>query len=369
MKLKQGLIDRGFTPSQIDPCLYLKDGMIILTYVDDCIIVGTSMKSIDRLIESMQKGPEGFILTDEGDIDKFLGIEIRHLEQNKFEIAQPFLIDRIVRLLGLLDNDFDVEANTRPTPVGKPLLSKDLEGKDRQLGWNYRTAVGMYQYLQANSRPEISMAVHQTARFCNQPMRCHERAIMRLGRYLLHTKDRGIIFSPDKSKGLECYVDADFAGGWSQADANDADNVMSRTGFIIMYANCPIYWVSKLQTEIALSTAEAEYIALSQALREVIPLMTLMEEIHKIFPVHITKPNFVCKVHEDNQSCIKMANSDKFTPRTKHIALKYHHFKTHVKRGVIDIKYCRTEEQKADLLTKPLPDELFYRLRLMLCGW
>ncbi|KAL7523326.1 hypothetical protein ACHAWF_000477, partial [Thalassiosira exigua] len=68
---------------------------------------------------------------------------------------------------------------------------------------------------------------------------------MRLGRYLLHTKDRGIIYQPDKFRGLECYVDADFAGGWSQADTDDADNVMSRTGFIIMYANCPIYWVSK----------------------------------------------------------------------------------------------------------------------------
>ena len=253
--------------------------------------------------------------------------------------------------------------------MGKPVLHKDLEGKPRKLSWKYRTAVGMLTYLQGNTRPEISMAVHQTARFSNDPKLCHEKAIMRLGRYLLHTRDRGIIFEPDKSKGLECYVDADFAGGWTNADANDADNVMSRTGFIIMYANCPIYWVSKLQTEIALSTAEAEYIALSQALREVIPLMTLMEEIHPVFPVHITKPNFVCKVHEDNQSCIKMANSDKFTPRTKHIALKYHHFRSHIKRGLIDVQYCRTEDQKADLLTKPLADELFFTLRYMLCGW
>ena len=136
-----------------------------------------------------------------------------------------------------------------------------------------------------------------------------------------------------------------------------------------MYANCPIFWASKLQTEIALSTAEAEYIALSQALQEVIPLMILMEEIHPVFPVHITQPKFVCKVHEDNQSCIKMAKSDKFTPRTKHIALKYHHFKTFVKNDRITIDYCRTEDQKADLFTKPLSDELFFRLRYMLSGW
>ena len=142
------------------------------------------------------------------------------------------------------------------------------------------------------------MAVHQTARFSNNPKLCHEKAIQRLGRYLLHTKHKGIIYSPDTSKGLECYVDADFAGGWSQSDAEDAETVMSRTGFVIMYANCPVYWKSSLQTEIALSTAEAEYIALSQALREVIPLMTLFEEINQTFPMLIQSPNFVCKVHK-----------------------------------------------------------------------
>ena len=164
-------------------------------------------------------------------------------------------------------------------------------------------------------------------------------------------------------------MDADFADGWSHADSEDADNVMSRTGYTIMYTNCPIFWASKLQTEIALRTAAAEYIALSQALREVIPLMKLIEELHPIFPVHIMQPTFVCKVHEDNQSCIKMAKSDKFTPRTKHIALKYHHFKSVVKQHVITIDYCRTEDQKADLLTKALPDEIFFCLRHMLSGY
>ena len=94
-------------------------------------------------------------------------------------------------------------------------------------------------------------------------------------------------------------MDADFAGGWQHADAQSAESVMSRTGYIIMYANCPIHWVSKLQTEIALSTAEAEYIALSQSLREVIPLMDMMKELKEAFPMEIEVPNFNCTVHED----------------------------------------------------------------------
>jgi hypothetical protein len=165
--------------------------------------------------------------------------------------------------------------------------------------------------------------------------------------------------------GIECYVDADFAGDWNITTSADADNVMSRTGFVITYANRPNYWASCLQTEIALSTAKAEFIAMSSALREAIPLMTIMKELHTIFPVHINKSNFFCKVHEDNQSTIRMEKSDKFTPQTKHIALKYHH----VKNRYIEINYCPTEDQKADLLTKPLADAAFFRLRHMLIGW
>ena len=130
----------------------------------------------------------------------------------------------------------------------------------------------MLSYLTNSVRPELQMAVHQTARFSVNPMRSHELAIMRIDRYLVDNPERGIVYHVDKNKGLEVYVDADFAGGWNSSDSENADNVLSRTGYVICYANCPVVWCSKLQTEIALSTAEAEYIALSQALRAAIPL-------------------------------------------------------------------------------------------------
>ena len=123
------------------------------------------------------------------------------------------------------------------------------------------------------------MVVHQCVRCSKYPKLAHEQAVSKIGKYLLATKDRGIKFKPDSSKGIECYVDADFAGAWDKADANNPENVLSRTGFIIFYCGCPVFWCSKLQTEIALSTAESEYIALSQATREVIPFVNLLKEI------------------------------------------------------------------------------------------
>jgi hypothetical protein len=102
--------------------------------------------------------------------------------------------------------------------------------------------------------------------------------------------------------------------------------------YVINYAGCLFFWQSKLQTEIALSMAEAEYISLLQALRETILMTNLMQEMNVIFPIYLPQPKFVLKVREDNQSCISMSTNAKFTPWTKHIAIKNHHFWKHVKR-------------------------------------
>ena len=104
----------------------------------------------------------------------------------------------------------------------------------------------MLGYLNGTTRQDISMATHQCARFSNHPRLLHERAIKKIVRYLLDSKDKGIMFRPDLSRGLECFVDADFAGGWKNGDHDCPESVLSRTGFVIMYAGCPITWVSKM---------------------------------------------------------------------------------------------------------------------------
>ena len=99
-------------------------------------------------------------------------------------------------------------------------------------------------------------------------------------------------------------------------DADNAENLYSRSGYVIMFAGCPILWSSKLQSEITLSTTEAEYVALSQAMREVIPLMDLMKELNCVLKVNTSKPDFFCQVFEDSRSTITVATSKKYTPRT-----------------------------------------------------
>ena len=343
---------------------FIRDDCIILVYVDDCIVISKDTKIIDEFIKSMQQGNEGFILTDDGDLARFLGVEMEYREYGSIEMSQKHLIKRILETCEIDAS----EINGREKPAGKPLLYKDLSGEERKQKWNYRSAVGMLNYLASSTRPDIAMAVHQCARF-NNTMLSHERAITRICRYLVTSHDKGIHYKPDKKLGLQCYVDADFAVGWSQVDADNPENLMSRTGYVIMFAGCPILWSSKLQTEITLSATEAEYVALSQAMREVLPLMDLMKELACVLNFNTSKPDFYCQVFEDNRSTITVAECKKYTPRTKHIALKYHHFRQFVHDNTIRIKAIHTKQQIADIFTKPLDKGAFPYLREKLNNW
>ena len=205
--------------------------------------------------------------------------------------------------------------------------------------------------------------------FFNNPKLSHERAVKRIVRYLKGTREKGLVLRPDKSKGVQCFVDADFAGGHTPETSEDPVSVFSCTGYMICYYNCPITWVSKLQTEISLSTVEAEYIALSQSMCDIIPFMSQMEAMNKIFGDDSIKPIVHCTLFEDNNGTLELATAPRYRPRTKHIAIKYHHFREHVRKGKITISAIDTKEQIADQFTKGLPTHTFQYLRKLLMGW
>jgi hypothetical protein len=240
MMLKEGLEARGYEKqSSSDSCIFFGIDSIVLVYVDNLIVLQKKGSSAtDELIQQLQEGNEAFDFTDDGDLEKYLGIDVKLHKNGSVELTQPHLIERFLEVLSI-----DDKVNHQPTPAIKPLLYKDLEGLERKHDWNYRQAIGMLNYLTATSRPEIAMAVHQAARFCINPKLSHERAVNRIGKYLLGTKGKGLLFKPDPKKGLECFVDADFAGGWNKADSSNAEAVLSRTGYVIMVhlhgaANC-----------------------------------------------------------------------------------------------------------------------------------
>jgi hypothetical protein len=278
------------------------------------------------------------------------------------------MIERILDMVGL-GSDERVKMHDTPA-CDKNLLDKDPDGSPRTQPWNYRSVVGSLSYLQAMIRPDLTFSVQQCARFCNFPNKPHEEAVKRICRYLLRTKDKGLVLKPDPTRGLECFVDADWAGSWQHRSSADPLSAHSRTGYVIMYAGCPIIWASKMQSLVALSTTEAEYIALSSSLREVIYVINLLNELQgRGFRMNNATPVVKCKVFEDNRSCLEIATNHRTRPRTKHLSVRLHHFRSHVMAKTINIEHVSTKEQVADIFTKPLPRDQFRKLRAPLMGW
>jgi hypothetical protein len=373
--LHKGLSDLGFRQSAVDECVYYRGSSILLCYVDDTILIDPSNKEIDKIIHQLRELK--FDVQDEGQIEDFLGVRIRQGEDGTIEMTQPHLIDQILQDLKLIDKP-GANGNGRYAPkaldtpaTSTTILERDPDGEAHSAEWSYRSVVGKLNYLEKSTRPDIAYSVHNAARFSSDPRACHSSAIKRIVRYLLGTRDKGMIIKPDPSRSLEVFADADFCGLYNPNTAlYDPVTAKSRTGYVIKYMGCPIVWASTLQTETALSTCESEYISCSEALRAAIPLMRLLKEAseHGI-PVTSTKAKVLCNLFCDNQSACELIRLPKVRPRTKHINSKLHHFREHVANGSITVQYIPTQEQEADIATKPLALPLFSKFRASILGW
>ena len=181
--LKTALLSRGFVESVSDPCVYITKDLIVLVYVDDCILISKNESVITDFVQSLHNGPENFVFTEEGSLESYLGVCISKLSGTEgFIMSQPLLIDRIIKAIGF---DLATTKGSRDNvPASYPLLGKDVDGPVRKAKWKYRGIIGMLGYLQNTTRPDISMATHQCARFNNDPKLSHERAVKKIVRYL-----------------------------------------------------------------------------------------------------------------------------------------------------------------------------------------
>jgi len=210
--------------------------------------------------------------------------------------------------------------------------------------------------------------------FC--PKRSHEEALKRIGRYLKATRDRGLIINPklgDLEQGLkvDAYPDADFAGLYGHEKPSDPTCVKSRTGYCITVADCPVVWQSKLQTETALSTMEAEIVALAHCCRELFPIMDMVDSIGPAVGLPVEDTTMHVTIHEDNSGALILAETipPQYTPRSKHYHIKTIWFREQIRKRGIKLLKIDTLEQLGDIFTKGLARPLFEHLRKKLMGW
>ena len=370
--LNKGLTRIGFEQSPDDPGVFLGQGMALAVYVNDVLLFGPDDKEMDKVIDELQT--DGFQLKREknssDNVYDFLGIHVEQ-EDDVIKMTQLGLIKKFLNLVGMLD------CNAKDTPCSKTPLGSDAKGAWHEEEWEYASAVGMLMYLGGNAYPEIQFAVHQCARFTHAPRKSHGQAVKHIGHYLKGVLDRndGLRFKATGDMTLDCYVDASFAGLWNYEDDQDDVCVRSRTGYVMTLGGCPVHWASKLQQEVSLSTCESEYIALAQALRELIPMCRMLDTFKKAFSLpEGDNVNVKSKIFEDNNGAISMASTPQMSPRTKHIATKYHFVKQYFGTKCISdhpfvLEKIDTKEQKADIFTKGLDVITFKHLRKILCGY
>ena len=362
----------GLVQSKRDPCLFVGKAIIAVVYVDDILFFARDDSHITAIIETLQK--RGVAIRREGSAEGFLGVDIKRSTtsdgQVKLTFLQTGLTKRIIEALGL-----DSKMTTKhSTPAETSPLPKDADGEPAVGNINYPAVVGMLLYLSGHSRPDIAFAVSQVAQYTFQPKRKHEQALVRIGRYLKGTLDRGMIMTPTDDPRVDCYPDADFAGLYGHEKSDDPHCARIRTGYVISAFGCPIVWRSNLQSAIALSTMEAEYVALSTACKDLIPVIGIVRDLSDAVGLDSSfDANMHIKIHEDNVGALTLARLEpaRMTPRSKHYAIKYHWFREYVfdPANRVTLTKVDSKNQLGDIFTKGLAAPTFEHLRHLLMGW
>ena len=210
----------------------------------------------------------------------------------------------------------------------------------------YRSMIGSLLYLCA-SRPDIMLSVCMCARFQATPKESHHKAVKHILRYLAHTPTLGLWYPKGSAFDLIGYSDSDYAG--------DRVDRKSTSGTCHFLGRSLVCWSSKKQNCVSLSTAEAEYIAAGSCCAQLL----WMKQTLKDYGVNVKNVPLLC----DNESAIKIAHNPVQHSKTKHIQIRHHFLRDHVLKGDISIEHVKTEEQLADIFTKPLDEKRFSKLR------
>lgn len=338
----------GFRRSEIDNCLYTAtisgELVYLLIYVDDILIASHSLNVIIKLKAKLKAE---FEMTDMDEVNTFLGLTIvRRKDEGVMEISQRRYLERLLDRFGMAD------CKPKQTPLETNMKLEKCTDPSGYTTKPYRELIGCLTYVAVTSRPDICAAVNYYSTFQSCASDVHWNHAKRILRYIKGTLDLKLVMKRSTScEVIEGYADSDWAG--------DIGDRKSLSGYVFQVHQATVSWTAQKQRTVALSSAEAEYISLSVAVKEAIWLRMLLKDFKKEFG----GPTII---HEDNQACISVAEDDKMTKRLKHIDVRYRFVQDAVQRGTICLEYVASENQVADIMTKGLPRVQFEKLRSLL---
>ena len=346
--LESFLLDDCSFQNNIDPCTFIlrtdaDEKMIILVWVDDLIMVSSSQELLNCIKEQLKKR---FEMKDLGEVIHFLGIEFSR-DGDKMMMKQTQYLKNILKR-------FQMEScrpRTSPCESNTQVYEQDDEPFDPR---TYREAVGSLVYAMVSTRPDLCYAVSKLSQTLSNPTTGNWQMLKHVFQYIQGTLDLGLVFRKTDKLGLIGYADADWA------NSNDRK---SMTGYCFMMSeNGPaISWKTQKQTSTALSTCEAEYMALSAASQEAIYLIRIYENLtgKNCSPV---------KIFGDNQGSLALVKNPIKHGRSKHIDIRYHFVRDCVAEGKVELSYIPSNDNLADPFTKPLSRVKLNNLREKLFG-
>ena len=361
-----------------DPCLYLRktrsQRLIILgVFVDDMLVI-YHMQDKEEWKEIKEKYKQTFKIKELGSVEWLLGMKIerkqvfnskRNKQLQVLSISQEQYFDKVLKKFKMDDS----KPSSTPESLEKLTLEDapaSEEEKKIMTNLPYRSAVGSLMYGALGTRPDITHAVNEVSRYLSNPGQKHWQAVKRIMRYIKgHVKDKLIYQSyvhHDIKSWMPCvetYTDADWGG--------DLDTRKSTTGYIIKIDGNTISWTSRRQASITLSTAEAEYMAITDATKEVLWTRQLIKEImnviHEGDATYIDKSLPYSVIYTDNQAAKAISENDTHHNKTKHIDIRYRFIQQHINNKDIKIEWIPTQQQQADILTKAVSKQIFIYLK------
>ena len=327
------------------------EDIFVSVHVDDCLICCKSDKVMKKFKQDLLTR---FIGTDEGEVTEYLGCEvIRDRAARTGKLVQAGYAERVLRAFGL----WDVHPVSTPLDSGSRLSKKDCpEVVDPRLHKRMRSITGCISYLVNMTRPDLAFAYSQLSKFVQRPGPVHLAAAERVLAYLRGTYDQGITFcdpGKDRRNVLMGWVDSDFAA--------DPDSRKSMTGYVFSLNGGAISWRSSRQGGVTLSSAEAEFVAASQAGQEAVYLRALLKGVGKA-------QRAPTEIWEDNAACILMSQNPSNRDRSRHVDTRVHYLRDLVRDGHVKLVKCAGPKNVADAMTKSLPKPAYTSHREFMWG-
>jgi hypothetical protein len=356
-ELNRVLHEIGFMQLKSDYCCYIKrqenDYSILLVWVDDFVSLSTTNDLNDVTERDLKIH---FEIKALGQPNLLLGMKVS-IQSNYISLSQSHYIDALLAKYGLTDANpvttpmdpnvkLDAYSKDGETELAGEADPRDFVGNSRddsKITHGYAQLIGSLMYLAIGTCPDIAYAVNRLAQYTANPKSLHWTAVKRVFRYLKYTKHRALTFGGDddniRNTDLNFFCDADWA--------NDGSDRKSISGYVTIVAGGAVSWSSKKQQTVALSTAEAEYIAATHIAKQVLWHRSLYQEL--AFPLYTTSTIFT-----DNQAAISISHHPEFHSRTKHIDIAHHFLRDLISQKVINTIYVNTNDNLADLFTKGL---------------